>query len=188
MRVQLATGVCKLDVRHAVNGTLLENRESSPVVINVGLEDAWRWLGRQATRGVLLVSRLLLTLLLTTSKDGRQQSGLLLFLITRRLSAAFFLPLLLKLNIVTIQNNTLSSTVASLHRRLQQVETRVVSLLLRFAELVLDFLSCLFLTLFFFLLVVANQPAPTRLSRSFLFLVFRLLVLLLVCCKIWYDG
>ena len=82
MRVQLATGVCKLDVRHAVNGTLLENRESSPVVINVRLEDAWRWLRRQATRGVLLVSRLLLTLLLTTSKDGRQESGLLLLLIT----------------------------------------------------------------------------------------------------------
>lgn len=42
LRVEFATGICEFDMSHAVDGTFLENRKPSPVVVNVGLQDAYR--------------------------------------------------------------------------------------------------------------------------------------------------
>ena len=60
LRVEGSLGVGQFHVRHAVDGSLLDYRESGPVVVNVGLQVAARGLRREVLRRMLLVNGFLL--------------------------------------------------------------------------------------------------------------------------------
>ena len=44
--IEFSARVCELDVRHAVDCTFFEDRESSPVIVDIGLKDTWWGFGR----------------------------------------------------------------------------------------------------------------------------------------------
>ncbi len=56
LAVERAARVGKLDVRHAVDGALLDDGEAGPCVIDIGLERAQGWFGGERPLVFLLVA------------------------------------------------------------------------------------------------------------------------------------
>lgn len=126
LRKKVSLRIGKLDVCHAIDGSLLQDRESCVWIVNIGPELSWRWCFRRG-RPQLLSARRISVRLLLVAKNGSKES-ILFLLAVAGLSYAVLSAFLLELAVdaVAVQKQTLPSLCDNiLHCILENVKSSV---------------------------------------------------------------
>lgn len=89
---------------HAVNSTLFQDRESGPIIVDIGPKNTGWWIGGESARRVrFLASGFFLSLLCLSAKDGGEETFFLLLLVGS-FPTARLLALLVELDAVAVEN------------------------------------------------------------------------------------